>query len=190
MAVGRVWVRVTPLALLPIDCSADGRMSNEKTHGIRTVSSGQDTKADHGTTIASQEASDPNALRSGHEGEEPRQEEADAHVRTGASAARRALRWCSPSRSGRPRRLRARPVAVERSRPRWRSFPQDLSKELKAATCQHEEGGSPLAPAGCRATVNHHLRESLVDLFGEVHNPRLKPEGLVVKGNTTSAQVP
>jgi len=83
MAVGRVWVRVTPLALLPVDCSADGRMSNEKTHGIRTVSSGQDTKADHGTTIASQEASDPNALRSGHEGEEPRQEEADAHVRDG-----------------------------------------------------------------------------------------------------------
>ena len=84
MAVGRVWVRVIFLALLPVDCSADGRMSNEKTHGIRTVSSGQDTKADHGTTIASQEASDPNALRSGHEGEEPRQEEADAHVRVPA----------------------------------------------------------------------------------------------------------
>ena len=101
MAVGRVWVRVTPLALLPVDCSADGRMSNEKTHGIRTVSSGQDTKADHGTTIASQEASDPNALRSGHEGEEPRQEEADAHVRVPALRLIRgdAHQWSEQSRS-------------------------------------------------------------------------------------------
>jgi hypothetical protein len=32
---------------------SEGRISNEKTHGVLTASSGQDTKADHGTTIGS-----------------------------------------------------------------------------------------------------------------------------------------
>src|SRR6266478_10158745 len=49
MAVGRVWVGVTPPALLPVDCSGQGRMSNEKTHGVGPVSSGQNSEADHGT---------------------------------------------------------------------------------------------------------------------------------------------
>jgi len=49
MAVGRVWVGVTPPALLPVDCSGQGRMSNEKTHGVGPVSSGQNPEADHGT---------------------------------------------------------------------------------------------------------------------------------------------
>jgi len=54
----------TVAGLLP--CA--GRISNEKTHGVLTVSFGQDTKADHGTTIGSREASDPDALRSGRAG--------------------------------------------------------------------------------------------------------------------------
>ena len=43
---------------------SEGRISNEKTHGVLTASSDQDTKADHGTTIGSQDASDPDSLRS------------------------------------------------------------------------------------------------------------------------------
>jgi hypothetical protein len=118
-----------------------GRISNEKTHGVLRASQdlrptagfrrscpsppGQDTKADHGTTIGSREASDPDALRSGTR----RLVTAPGgsrclRTRSCASAAKRALRWCSPSRSGLPRRLRARPVAAERSRPTWRSLPQ------------------------------------------------------------------
>jgi putative FmdB family regulatory protein len=42
----------------------EGRISNETTHGVLTARSGQDTKADHGTTIGSEEGSDPDSLRS------------------------------------------------------------------------------------------------------------------------------
>jgi len=44
------------------------RISNEKTHGVLAARSGQDTKADHGTTIGSQEAPDPDFFRSVREG--------------------------------------------------------------------------------------------------------------------------
>jgi putative FmdB family regulatory protein len=42
---------------------SEGRICNEKTHGVLTASSGQDTKADHETTIGSQDASDPDSAR-------------------------------------------------------------------------------------------------------------------------------
>jgi hypothetical protein len=66
-AVGRVDVRVTSLTLVAY-CSVQGRTSNAKIHGVRTGSSGQDPKADHGTAIGSREASDLDALRSGRAG--------------------------------------------------------------------------------------------------------------------------
>jgi 3-phenylpropionate/trans-cinnamate dioxygenase ferredoxin subunit len=46
----------------------EGRISNETTYGVLTARSGQDTKADQGTTIGSEEGSDPESLRSGREG--------------------------------------------------------------------------------------------------------------------------
>jgi hypothetical protein len=55
-------------ALLPVYCSVQGRISNEKTQGVLNASSGQDTKADHENTIGSQEPSDPDSLCSGPEG--------------------------------------------------------------------------------------------------------------------------
>jgi hypothetical protein len=123
-AVGRVYVRVTSLTLVAY-CSVQRRMSNAKIHGVHTGSSGQDPKADHGTAIGSRETSDPDALSLGTR----RLVAAPGgsrclRTRSCANAARRALRWCSPSRSGRPRRRHARPVAADRSHPRWRSLPQ------------------------------------------------------------------
>jgi len=145
-------------------------MSNAKIHGVLTGSSGQDPKADHGTAIGSREASDPDALRSGRVAPGGRR---CLRTRSCANAARRALRWCSPSRSGRPRSRHARPVAADRSHPRWRSLPQrpheraedhgrytltppDIPLPLTGSrnrtatggrrqlTCRHWEGGSPL----------------------------------------------
>ena len=65
--VGRVYVRATSLTLVAY-CSVQGSMGNAKLHGVRTGSSGQDPKADHGTAIGSREAPDPDALRSGRAG--------------------------------------------------------------------------------------------------------------------------
>ncbi len=123
-AVGRVYVRVTSLTLVAY-CSVQRRMSNAKIHGVHTGSSGQDPKADHGTAIGSRETSDPDALSLGTR----RLVAAPGgsrclRTRSCANAARRALRWCSPSRSGRPRRRHAR-----HSRSRARVIEQRLEDE-------------------------------------------------------------
>src|SRR5712691_9908100 len=66
-------VGVLPPGAAP-DLSVDGRgLSNEKTHGVPEVTSGQDTKTRHPTTIGAQEAPDPGSLHSarkavGHDG--------------------------------------------------------------------------------------------------------------------------
>src|SRR6266567_8865885 len=80
-AGGCICLRVVPLALLLVYCSEEGRVSNEKSPGILDVTSGEDAKTDHRTTIDSQEALDPDSLRSVQGGWSPRREEADAHVR-------------------------------------------------------------------------------------------------------------
>jgi hypothetical protein len=61
---GYVSVGGVPLALLLVYCSEEGRVSNEKSPGILDVTSGEDAKTDHPTTIDSQEALDPDSLRS------------------------------------------------------------------------------------------------------------------------------
>jgi hypothetical protein len=49
-------------------CSVKGGSAMRKLMESLLASSGQDTKADHGTTIGSQGAPDPDLLRSGREG--------------------------------------------------------------------------------------------------------------------------
>src|SRR5437867_10301534 len=63
-AGGCIYLRVVPLALLPVYCSEEGRVSNEKSSGILDVASCEDAKTGHRTTIDCQEASDPDSLRS------------------------------------------------------------------------------------------------------------------------------
>jgi hypothetical protein len=75
----RLCGRAPPGALL-ICWSVQGGLSNEKTHGVPEVTSRQDRKTRHPTTIGAQEASDPGSLHSAHEGRRTRPEEVDAHV--------------------------------------------------------------------------------------------------------------
>ena len=123
-----------------------GRISNEKTHGVLTASSGQDTKADQGTTIGPEEASDPDSLR-------------------------------SPSRSGLPRRLRARPVAAERSHPRWRSLPQRPHERAEDHGQAPNAAGYPSPGSQVRVieTATGGRRQLRADTRSEA--PRLAPAG-------------
>ncbi len=69
-----------PLAPLSV-CAPQRRFGNEKGHGVLDVASGQDTKGHHQTTIGSQDAAEPDALRSVRERLSDTTEEADAQVR-------------------------------------------------------------------------------------------------------------
>lgn len=74
-------VGVLPPGAAP-DLLVDARgLGNEKTQGIPEVTSGQDTKTRHPTTIGAQEAPDPGSLHSAREGRRTRREEVDAQVR-------------------------------------------------------------------------------------------------------------
>jgi hypothetical protein len=58
---------------------------------------------------------------------------------------------CSPSRSGLPRRLHARPVAAERSRPRWRSLPQGPHERAE------DDGNAPYPDAAGYPLPGHRF---------------------------------
>src|SRR5262249_38019654 len=63
MSGGCVSVGGGPLAPLVV-CAPQRRFGNEKGHGVLDVASGQDAKGHHQTTIGSQNAADPDSLRS------------------------------------------------------------------------------------------------------------------------------
>src|ERR1700730_12583516 len=77
---GCVCVGVVLLAPLLV-CAPQRRFCNEKGHGVLDVASGQDTKSYHRTTIGSQDAEEPDSLRSVRERLSDTTEEADAEVR-------------------------------------------------------------------------------------------------------------
>ena len=96
---------------------------NEKTHGVRTVSSGQDTKADHGTTIALKKRQIQTLFA----------RDAKADSRAGRKPMPTYAFMCERCKKSfevvltvadRAAAQAACPVAAERSHSRWRSLPQ------------------------------------------------------------------
>src|SRR5215510_1298630 len=91
---GYVSVGGIPLAPLLV-WAPQRRFGHEKGHGVLDVASGQDTKGHHETTIGSQDAAEPDSLRSVRE----RLSDTTGGSRcpstsSCARAVRRALRWC------------------------------------------------------------------------------------------------
>ena len=76
---GCVWVGGVPLAPLLV-CAPQRRFGNEKGHGGLDVASGQDTKSHHRTTIGSQDAAEPDALRSARESLKPEFEKRNCKI--------------------------------------------------------------------------------------------------------------
>jgi hypothetical protein len=67
---------------------------------------------------------------------------------------------------------------IEASRRKWRLQASSWARRLSSSRCAWSPKKSPVTfPRSVRSPEAHPRR--LADLFGEVHDPRLRPEGLV-----------